>query len=239
MHGIPLDRVLAPASRHDSPSKPAPLTSQAFGLTLISGVTPMQFGRDAEAAKITSFLGELAGGSRVLLLEGEVGIGKTTLLREGHAAATRLGMPVLSAFPVESEIPLEFAGLTDLLEAVPGAMIDCLPVPQRQALRQAVFRTVNQPRAADPRTTATAVLTLLRELASRHPVLVPAAHTIGYTASMSAMTANAPPPPTARASRRPTVSPAAPRRARAGSPRTAAECERGSALRHNVHDKEV
>lgn len=121
-------------------------------LKLTAEVKPMLIGRDAEAAKITSFLGELAGGSRVLLIEGEAGIGKTTLLREGHAVATQLGMTVLSAFPVKSEIPLEFAGLTDLLQKVPAAMIDALPVPQRQVLRQAVLRTMPQQRAADPRT---------------------------------------------------------------------------------------
>jgi predicted ATPase len=132
----------------------------------------MLMGRDAEAAKIASFLGELDGGSRVLLIEGEAGIGKTILLREGHAIATQVGMMVLSAFPVESEIPLEFAGLTDLVEKVPAAVIDGLPLPQRQVLRQEVLRTVPQVRAADPRTMATAVLTLLRHLASKRSVLV-------------------------------------------------------------------
>jgi DNA-binding CsgD family transcriptional regulator len=129
-------------------------------------------GRDAEAARINEFLGELAGGLRVLLIEGEVGIGKTALLREGQAAATQAGMTVLSAFPVESEIPLEFAGLADLLDEVPAVVIDELPVPQEQVLRQAVLRTAPQQRAADPRTTATAVLTLLRRLARKRPVLV-------------------------------------------------------------------
>ncbi len=132
----------------------------------------MLIGRDAEAAKITSFLGELVGGSRVLLIEGEAGIGKTTLLREGHTLATQAGMTVLSAFPVESEIPLEFAGLTDLLDTIPAAPIDGLPLPQRQVLRQAVLRTVPQVRAADPRTMATAVLTLLRYLARKRRVLI-------------------------------------------------------------------
>ena len=128
-------------------------------LKLTAEVKPMLIGRDAEAAKITSFLGELAGGSRVLLIEGEAGIGKTTLLREGHAVATQLGMTVLSAFPVKSEIPLEFAGLTDLLEKVPAAMIDALPVPQRQST-PGILRTCpsNDWRTADPRTMATAVL---------------------------------------------------------------------------------
>ena len=132
----------------------------------------MPVGRDAEAAKISRFLGELPCGPRVLLIEGEAGIGKTTLLKDAHDMAVRLGHMVLSAFPAESEVPLEFAGLTDLLERVPAALVAGLPVPQRHAVRQAVLRAEPPQRSTDPRTTATAVLTLLRSLAEKHPVLV-------------------------------------------------------------------
>ena len=59
----------------------------------------MPIGRDAEAARISRFLGELPRGPRVLLIEGEAGIGKTTLLKEAHDTAVRLGHTVLSAFP--------------------------------------------------------------------------------------------------------------------------------------------
>ena len=132
----------------------------------------MSIGRDAEAAKISRFLRELRRGPRVLLIEGEAGIGKTTLLREGQNAAVQLGITVLSAYPVESEMPLEFAGLADLLDTVPARVVGGLPVPQRQAVRQAVLRAEPLQRSADPRTVATAVLTLLRSLAERHPVVV-------------------------------------------------------------------
>src|SRR5215470_18058879 len=43
---------------------------------------------------------------------------------------------------------------------------------QRRAVRQAVLRAEPLQQSADPRTTATAVLTLLRCLAERHPVAV-------------------------------------------------------------------
>jgi hypothetical protein len=49
------------------------LTTLHLRLRLTSEVKPMLIGRDAEAAKITRFFGELAGGSRVLLIEGEAG----------------------------------------------------------------------------------------------------------------------------------------------------------------------
>ena len=102
---------------------------------------------------------------RALLIEGEAGIGKTTVLNEARNAAVRLGIMVLSAYPVESEVPLEFAGLADLLETVPAVRVDGLPGPQRQAVRQAVLRVEPLQPSMDPRTTATAVLTLLRKLA--------------------------------------------------------------------------
>ena len=132
----------------------------------------MSIGRDAEAAKISRFLCELRKGPRVLLIEGEAGIGKTTLLSEGQDAAVQLGITTLTAYPVESEMPLEFAGLADLLETVPASVVGRLPVPQRRAVRQAVLRAEPLQRSTDPRTTATAVLTLLRCLAERHPVAV-------------------------------------------------------------------
>ena len=132
----------------------------------------MLVSRDAEIARISRFLGELPRGSRVLLIEGEAGIGKTTVLKEGQNAAVGLGVMVLSAYPVESEVPLEFAALADLLEKVPADLVDGLPEPQRQAVRQAVLRTEPPQQPADPRTVATAVLTLLRGLARRQPVAV-------------------------------------------------------------------
>src|SRR6266851_6214019 len=132
----------------------------------------MHVGRDAEARTISRFLGELPAGPRVLLIEGEAGIGKTTLLKDGLNEAVQLGITVLSACPVESEAPLEFAGLADLLEAVPAAVVDRLPAPQRQAIRRAALRAGRQSRSVDPRTTATAMLTLLRSLPEKHPVVV-------------------------------------------------------------------
>jgi DNA-binding CsgD family transcriptional regulator len=132
----------------------------------------MLIGRDAQVAKINRFLRELSGGPRVLLIEGEAGIGKTTLLREGQNAAVQLGITVLSAFPVESEVPLEFAGLADLLDRVPADVVGELPAPQRHAICHAVLRTEPPQRPADPRTVATAMLTLLRSLAGKHPVVV-------------------------------------------------------------------
>jgi DNA-binding CsgD family transcriptional regulator len=132
----------------------------------------MIIGRELETARVSQFLTELEAGPRVLLIEGEVGIGKTTVLQAGHESALQRGITVLSTSPVESEVPLEFAALADLLEMVPAGLIDQLPVPQRRAIREAVLRAEVQQGATDPRTVATAVLRLLQTLARERTVLL-------------------------------------------------------------------
>jgi DNA-binding CsgD family transcriptional regulator len=93
-------------------------------------------------------------------------IGRANIARHGTRLQTR------TVVPAESELPLEFAGLADLLDGVPAAAIDGLPPPQRRAIRQAVLRAEDQSRVTDPRTTATAMFTLFRALAGRQPVVI-------------------------------------------------------------------
>src|ERR687894_637141 len=72
-----------------------------------------------------------AGQSRVLVLRGEAGVGKTALLR--HLSGAAHGCRLARAAGVESEMELAFAGL----HALCGHMLDrirALPGPQRDAL---------------------------------------------------------------------------------------------------------
>ncbi|HEY4464924.1 MAG TPA: ATP-binding protein, partial [Streptosporangiaceae bacterium] len=75
-----------------------------------------------------------AGRSRVLVVRGEPGVGKTALLDylAGHAPGCR----VVRATGVQSEMELAFAGLHQLLAPMLDRL-DRLPVPQREALRTA------------------------------------------------------------------------------------------------------
>lgn len=136
------------------------------------GAAEMPIGRESEAARIKRFLIELKDGPRVLFVEGETGIGKTTLLTEGHNSALQHGITVLAASPVRTEAPLEFAALADLLETVPAELVDQLPPPQRRAIRGAVLRAETENSPTDPRTVATAVLRLLQGLARERTVLL-------------------------------------------------------------------
>jgi DNA-binding CsgD family transcriptional regulator len=129
-------------------------------------------GREAEMARIRSFLDGLSRDPRMLLLEGDAGIGKTVLLEYGRNAATQRGHHVLSARPAETEMPLAYVGLADLLEAVPQALIEDLPLPQRHAVRYAVLQEEPSQDPVDPRTTSMAVRALLRSLAGTSPVVI-------------------------------------------------------------------
>jgi DNA-binding NarL/FixJ family response regulator len=129
-------------------------------------------GRQAEIAKIESFLADVSSGPRLLLLEGDAGIGKTTLLEHGRNAAARLGHHVLFTAPVETEMPLAYAGLADLLETIPEALVDALPSPQRDALCQAVFQVEPSQEPAQQRAMSMAVRALLQNLAQARPVVV-------------------------------------------------------------------
>ena len=121
-------------------------------------------GRQAELAAISAFLTDRGGEARALVLEGEPGIGKTTLWRWAVANAESEGVIVLRAQPAELEQDLAFATLGDLLaEALDE--IEALPEPQRRALRIALLLEESDGRLLDERAVGTALATLLRELA--------------------------------------------------------------------------
>jgi predicted ATPase len=127
-------------------------------------------GRDAELAGLRGLLGPVPQASRVLLVTGEAGMGKTVLLADAAGRARSAGMRVLSVSGRESESKLAFAGLHQLLRPVLPAAAG-LPGRQAQALLGALGLAAD-PVAADPLLTGAAVLTLLSDLSERSPVLV-------------------------------------------------------------------
>ena len=138
--------------------------------TLRAGVTDGMIGRDAELAAVDEFLAGVSTGPGVLLLEGEAGVGKTTLWNAAVAAATRRGFRVLSCRPAATEAKLSFGGLDDLLDGVVGEVSDSLPEPQRQALHAVLLRGPSTD--ADARTVCRAVLETVRLLAGSGPVVL-------------------------------------------------------------------
>src|SRR6266545_2721853 len=129
-------------------------------------------GREAELVGIDAVL---AAGRRefaVLVLEGEPGIGKTTVWREGIARATSLGYRVLSCRAASAEARLSFAALGDLLAQVDRAVFEALPDPQRRALDIALLRGEPEGAAPSPRAIGTGVVSLVSGLAAEGPVVL-------------------------------------------------------------------
>jgi DNA-binding CsgD family transcriptional regulator len=128
-------------------------------------------GRQAELERIGGFLDPPRGGLG-LLLEGVAGIGKTTLWRAGIELARQQGYRVVWCRPTASETAYSFAALGDLLSPVVGDVLARLPPPQRAAIGAALALVDDDAPSVDERVVGLALLSSLRLLAVRDPVLV-------------------------------------------------------------------
>jgi DNA-binding CsgD family transcriptional regulator len=145
-------------------------------------------GRPTERAAIDRVLDAVRGGlSGTLVLRGEPGVGKTTLLRYAIDAAPDLRVSSIAG--VESEISMEFGGLHQLLlPFLP--LLDDLPPPQRGALRVAFGQQTGPPPGHF--LVGLAALTLLSRAAQDQPLLCAiddahrldheSAHVLGFVA---------------------------------------------------------
>ena len=131
---------------------------------------PQLVGREVELDRLASLLATARDGrGGVLLLEGEAGIGKTTLL--DAAAARAEGFLVLRATGVEADAVLPYGGLLELL----GPLRDraaALPVGQAAALARVLGWDDAADGPVDRFLVAAATLSLLAEAAAAGPVLV-------------------------------------------------------------------
>lgn len=119
-------------------------------------------GREAELGHIAAFLERPPDGFAALLIEGEAGIGKTTLWQAAVGAAREQAWTVLSCRAAESEAVLPFAGLSDLIEPVLDDALPQLPDAQREALEAALARIDTAPAGAREFAVAAATLGVLR-----------------------------------------------------------------------------
>jgi len=124
-------------------------------------------GRTSEREALDGLLTRVrAGESRVLVIRGEAGIGKTALLR--YTARQASGFRVEQLSGVEAEMELPFAGIHQLC----AGMLDrlgALPAPQRDALSVALGLADGG--APEPFLIGLAVLSLLSAVADERPLL--------------------------------------------------------------------
>jgi AAA ATPase-like protein len=124
-------------------------------------------GRVRECADLDRLLAEVTGGaSRVLVLRGEAGAGKSALL--DHVSDQVGDWRVVTAVGVESEMELAYSGLQQICAPV-LEVLDRLPAPQRDAL-EVVFG-LSAGSAPDRFLVGLATLTLLAEAAESQPLV--------------------------------------------------------------------
>ncbi len=147
-------------------------------------------GRDEELATLRTFLHGLPSGPGALVLNGEPGVGKTTMWRAGVETAKEMSIRVLEASPAEAEARMSFAALDDLLAGAVEETLPALPPPQRHALEVALLLTETGETPPDERAVAAAFLNALRLLSAPSPTLIaiddiqwldtPSASVVGY-----------------------------------------------------------
>ena len=119
-----------------------------------------------------AFLASSATEPSALLLEGEAGIGKTTLWLAGLEQAAGRGFQVLSARAVAMESVMAYATVADLLGGVDSATLADLPAPQRLAVDRVLLRASSEGSPTDSRAVSAAFLSVVERLAEQAPVLV-------------------------------------------------------------------
>src|SRR6266849_8356743 len=128
-------------------------------------------GREAELSMIDRCLGTVTAGHQAVLVEGDMGIGKTAIWREAISGARVRGFQAMVASPAEADRGLPFAVLGDLFREVPDARWSELPGPQHRALRVALLQADAEGPPAQPHAIGLAVLSILQALGSG-PLLV-------------------------------------------------------------------
>ncbi|MBV5245058.1 AAA family ATPase [Mycolicibacterium sp. PAM1] len=126
----------------------------------------------ADDPQVAGFLCTATSAPTGLIIEGDAGIGKTTLWLSLLQTARMRGFQVLTARVGQAESVMAFAALADLLGAVSDEHFAALPPLQRLALDRVLLRAGADGPATDQRVVAAGFVSLLHILAADAPVLI-------------------------------------------------------------------
>lgn len=118
------------------------------------------------------FLGTARQQPAGLLVEGEPGIGKTTLWTSVVDRASRSGFVVVTAQTGQAESVLANAAIADFFRAMEPRVLATLPDVQRLAADRVLLRDAAAGRPTDERVTAAALLTAVHAMSAQAPVLI-------------------------------------------------------------------
>lgn len=128
--------------------------------------------RPTELAAVADFFQAVAEQPAALLIEGEAGIGKSTVWLSALERAHSCGMRVLRARSAAAESVLAYAALADLIRGVDPPVLANLPEPQRRALDRVMLRAGVEDVATDPLAVAAGFLSVIDILTAESPVLI-------------------------------------------------------------------
>ncbi len=112
----------------EEPGPPREIKTHAHEQSLLVQLDLLE--RDAELAAVGGLIDTIAGGGRLLAIEGPPGIGKTALLAEARALAQEVGLQVLSARGSELERSFSYGVVRQLFEP----LVASLPADERAEL---------------------------------------------------------------------------------------------------------
>jgi predicted ATPase len=138
-------------------------------LAYFASVVRHLVGRDAELSQLDTALATAAEHGAALLVTGQAGIGKTSLLDALVTKARSRSCRALAVTGLESESQLPYAGLHQLLQPVLEASSK-LPGPQRAALLTALGMRAGTP--PDMFLVALAALNLIDEVGDERPIVL-------------------------------------------------------------------
>jgi DNA-binding CsgD family transcriptional regulator/TolA-binding protein len=125
--------------------------------------------RQAEEQAVVDFLGAVPEAPTALVIEGDAGIGKTTLWLDAVDRARARGFVVLASRAAAAESVLAYATLADLLHGLDESIWADLPAAQQQSLDAALLRRHDQGAPSDARAVAAAFVSVLDRLAAQAP----------------------------------------------------------------------
>jgi DNA-binding CsgD family transcriptional regulator len=125
----------------------------------------------AQSQAVADLLTAISSGPSALVIEGQAGIGKTTLWLSAVDEARERGYRILSARAVAAESVLAYASLADMLDDVDPTTWAGLPDVQRLAVDRMLRADVDGP-ASEQRALAAGFLAVVEAVANDIPVLM-------------------------------------------------------------------